>query len=177
MKERLKFITDQELARNTEPAMVVMKCMRQDITLGRFSKILSKLMILTDSRENVMRYKGSLVFTFGGYDNDNREVYEIEKLRKFVYRLNSEWPYWMWFLDNETSNQFALIFNCLAEVGVIREGGKVATFFKSLDQVKSIFEDQVERSLPLFDTYKIPREEYMACMKDSQRLLGFGNKT
>lgn len=35
---------------------------------------------------------------FHGYDSDTRELFEIPAVRNFVYELDSEFPYWLYFL-------------------------------------------------------------------------------
>jgi hypothetical protein len=46
-----------------------------------------------------------------GIDDDTREVYEIEEVRKFVYKLDSEFPYWLYFLTKRGTG-LAFILSC-----------------------------------------------------------------
>ena len=37
--------------------------------------------------------------SFHGYDQDSRELFEIAEVRDFVYKLDDEFPFWLFFLN------------------------------------------------------------------------------
>ena len=46
-----------------------------------------KNLILENLRKNTTKSKKKLMITFDGYDNDKREVYEIDEIRKYVKKV------------------------------------------------------------------------------------------
>ena len=39
--------------------------------------------------------------SFHGYDQDRRELFEIPEVRDFVYKLDEEFPFWLFFLSKK----------------------------------------------------------------------------
>ena len=89
-------LTDAEgLANYSEAAFIVLDITRREIESGNIASVLERLHVLTDSAENVRRYRESLVFQIGGYDSDPRELPEIPEVRAFFRSLAAEWPHWL----------------------------------------------------------------------------------
>lgn len=91
-------LTDADgFAHNTEKAFVILEIARADVETRNIASVLERLYILTDSRENVIRYQNSLGLVFAGYDTDPRHLSQIPEVRNFMATLNSNWSHWMWF--------------------------------------------------------------------------------
>lgn len=74
---------------------------RRDVEAGDLSEILRGLNHLISSVEIAKAYCERVDIGFDGYDDDRREVWEIPEIREFVYRLDEQFPYWLFFLDKK----------------------------------------------------------------------------
>ena len=72
-------------------------------------------LILENLRKNTTKSKKKLMITFDGYDNDKREVYEIDEIRKYVKKVfekNHDLFYYLTSLVNNDS----IILACLGNL-------------------------------------------------------------
>lgn len=67
--------------------------------------------------EVFMEFKDSLyqrlTISISGYDNDPRELYEIEEVKKYIKKMIKKYPTLLYFLNFEITHDF--MFSCLAE--------------------------------------------------------------
>lgn len=70
--------------------------LKQDIS--GFLNLLDKLIIDDDM---IKKTKGKITFFIDGYDNDSRELYEIEEVREWVKQVLPAFKYWGYFLNME----------------------------------------------------------------------------
>lgn len=159
-KPQVILADDAAFAANTEPAMVIITIDRDDIQTGNIAKILSRLHILTDSAENVRRYRESLAFQVDGYNNDRRQLPEIPEVRAYFRQLPAEWPHWMWFLMRNVG-ALALLLSLLCKVKIIRNGhgGSFGTQFDDMGEFESTIQSMLDRGIPLFNTFNISPAE------------------
>lgn len=136
------------LADNTDRALIILHVSRQEVESGLYASVLGRLMVLTDTTENLALYRESMVFMVAGYDNDPRELAEIPEVRAFFRHLAREWPYFLWFLARRMG-AIALFASLLCEVSIIRSRQGTGTEFHDLDEVEALFEDLSCRSAPL----------------------------
>lgn len=156
---KIIFADANGLADNDEPAIVVLNITRQEIEARNIASVLERLHVLTDSRENVIRYRESVVFQVEGYDDDPRELQEIPEVRNYFHALAAEWPHWIWFLHRGIG-AVALLFALLCEVSVLRgPGNQRATAFKNTAEMQAVMLDLLARGMALLDTYAIARKE------------------
>lgn len=73
------------------------------------SSVVGALRALVASPEVALQYFESVDIAFHGYDNTREELFEILEVREFVYALDEQFPYWLFFLDKS-----ALGLQCLA---------------------------------------------------------------
>ena len=72
--------------------------------------------VLAQLRANKEKSRRKLMITFDGYDNDKREVYEIDEIRKYVAKIfekNYDLFYYLTSLDNNDSIILACIGNLM----------------------------------------------------------------
>jgi hypothetical protein len=81
---------------------------REEVELRDLTAPLAILRSLIASPEAAQSYIESVDIAFGGYDDDARELFEIPEVRDYVYRLDSEFPYWLFFLS-----KYGLGLQCL----------------------------------------------------------------
>lgn len=82
---------------------------KEDIKNNNYSKILKLLKILSDEG---IRSRGKLGISFYGYDNNPKDVYEINEIRNYVKKLFNKYPYIFYFLTNY-DNSLTVIFLCI----------------------------------------------------------------
>lgn len=148
------------LANNTEPAIIVLAITRKEVESGSIASTLEHLHTLTDTRENALLYRESLVFQVGGYDDDPRELTEIPEVRAFFHHLAAEWPHWLWFLARGCG-AVVLLLALLCEVKMVRSSGRnaeggYATEFASKTELAAVMMDLFDRGNSLFNTYGLP---------------------
>ena len=72
---------------------------RRDVERVDVSPTLAILSQLLRDRETVIKFRGGLDIGFAGYDEDPREVHEIEEVRIFLRALDSKFPFWFYFIN------------------------------------------------------------------------------
>lgn len=70
---------------------------RQQVEAGDISEPLSVLRKLLNKNDAIQLCERVDIGVYG-YDDDPRELYEIPEVREFVSKLDSEFPYWLYFL-------------------------------------------------------------------------------
>lgn len=145
----------------TEPALLVLQISRQEIESCNYTSSLERLMVMTDSRENTLRYRETLHLQLTGYDADRRELAEIPEVRKFFASLVNEWPNWFWFLSRE-QGMISLLMSLLCKVKIHRRNGSYGIEFIDHAELEERVCDLLERGLPLLEVYGIPPAEVEA---------------
>lgn len=85
---------------------------RQQVEDGDISEPLGVLRQLLN-REAAIKFCERVEVGVAGFDDDPRELYEIEEVRRFVCKLDSEFPYWLYFLTKRgTGLSFILLCFC-----------------------------------------------------------------
>jgi hypothetical protein len=67
--------------------------------------------------ENVTRFKRKLTLWVDGYDDDPRELFEIDEVRRWVQLLDVAFPFWFYFLSLEPRSSLRWIPLCLCPYG------------------------------------------------------------
>ncbi len=97
---------------------------RDDIENGNTEEIEAFFLYITSFREIALLYMQRLDFVVDGYNNDPRELYEIDEVRNYIGKLNKIFPYWLLF-QNPKGKWLAVLFACLSKGSTDRvEGGK-----------------------------------------------------
>ena len=55
------------------------------------------------------------VFLVSGYDNDQRELYQIPEVVRFIKDLNSKLPFWLYFINTADKRFFSWMIACLCQ--------------------------------------------------------------
>jgi hypothetical protein len=72
---------------------------RTEVEAGDTSSVLHILKSCLSPPERALFLFESVDIAFHGYDDDARELFEIPDVREFVHLLDSEFPYWLFFLN------------------------------------------------------------------------------
>jgi hypothetical protein len=74
--------------------------------------------------EQLRRICGRNVFTVGGYDRDNREVFEIDVVRRFYKALHLAYPMWVFAGALDGPALLAAVLSIAPEMQMIRRAGE-----------------------------------------------------
>ncbi len=74
---------------------------RRAVEAGDLTEILGSLNHLISTVDMARKYRERVDISFEGYDQDRRELFEIQEVRDFVHRLDEQFPYWLFFLDKK----------------------------------------------------------------------------
>jgi len=55
------------------------------------------------------------VLSVSGYDNDQRELYQIPEVVSFIKDLNSKLPFWLYFVNTTDKRFFSWMIACLCQ--------------------------------------------------------------
>ena len=75
--------------------MIVLNISREEIELFDHTRVLE---FLEDVKEKALLYEGKINFSITDYDEDQRELYEIDEVREYFDFLDRCFPYWFFFL-------------------------------------------------------------------------------
>lgn len=166
-------VTDADgLANNTAHALLILEITRKEIESGCFASVLERLHVMTDSKQNVLRYRESLTFMVDGYNTDPRELFEIPEVRIFFGLLVAEWPHWIWFLTRGAGS-IGLLMAILCQVSVVRgKNNELGTEFADKKELQNVFTGLLKRGNALFQAYNIPEALIEASVSGALAELG-----
>lgn len=171
---KVKFVDANELAYNTNPALLALIITHEEIQAQNIASVLERLLILTDTPENVKMYRNSVVIQIAGYDDDPRELPEIREVRSYFRMLEKEWPYWFWFLLPGVG-AISLLLSLLCEVRVIRTSQSAyGTEFLNTDELSQTLLNLVNRAVPLLSASGVNTEEIDIMVSAVLDELGIG---
>jgi hypothetical protein len=149
-----------EFVYHTMPALVVLEISRKDIESCSIGSALERLQIMADNAGNVRLYKESVAIMVDGYNDDPRELMEIQEVRNFFQKLTAEWPHWIWFLNRDMGS-LNLVLCLLCKVSVQHQGARFSTEFDRASTVIEVIKDMHSRSNPLLTAYGITEQELL----------------
>ena len=85
---------------------------RPSVELHATDEILKVLQSLYATPERVCEFFDQMSIIFDGYDDDERELFEIPEVVRFVRDLDSAFPYWAFFLSRK-HRSMRLIARCI----------------------------------------------------------------
>ncbi len=74
---------------------------RAEVEAMDTSTVIGLLNRLIGSPETARRFVERVDISFQGYDDTRQELFEIPEVRNFVYKLDGEFPYWLYFLSKQ----------------------------------------------------------------------------
>jgi len=91
---------------------LVLVVSREEVERGEPARVLEMLTSLVSSPESARQSFERVDIAFHGYDDDTRDLSEIDSVREFVLELDNQFPYWLFFLSKEGLGLQCLLF-CL----------------------------------------------------------------
>jgi hypothetical protein len=105
-------------------ALAAIELSRPAIEAGDFSEFLETFGLEHLPTGPALRpFFNSFAFVADGFDEDQREIYEIPEIRAFYRSFRQAWPFWFFARDLEMPSLQALTFCCLASLRVVRRKG------------------------------------------------------
>jgi len=101
------------------PLLIVIS--KEEVQSGNIEPALSALKKLTESPEVAKSYVENVDIAFDGYNNYTEELFEIVEVRDYVFKLDDEFPYWLYFLSKKHLGLQALLL-CFLPPFLTEEG-------------------------------------------------------
>ena len=89
-------------------APIIFVINRDEVAAGDATRAKAFLKSLLVSPETARSYFENVDVSFHGYDDDSRELFEIQGVRDFVNKLDTEFPFWLYFMDLSYSGLYAI---------------------------------------------------------------------
>lgn len=149
------------LANSTGEALVVLELSRNEIEAGNIASALERLMVMTDTKENALRFENALLINVTGYDEDPRELAEIHEVRSFFAALIEQWPHWMWFLARD-SGAIPLLMGLLCKIHITRLNNSVGMSIIDREELSAKTNDLLSRGSAMFRAFGISEAQSQA---------------
>ncbi len=81
---------------------------KQEVDAGNTSATLTVLQRLLESPEIARSYCERVEVSFDGYNQTPLEIFEMPEVRDFVYQLDDQFPYWLFFCSKHGRGLLAL---------------------------------------------------------------------
>lgn len=72
--------------------------------------VLTSLRKISSSEEHILGFRESVDLAVHGYDDDDRELFEIPEVCDYFSLLATEFPYFFWFLNTKTPTLKVIAF-------------------------------------------------------------------
>ena len=95
---------------------------RNDIEKFQFNDVAIFLAQILSTREIALSYIQKIHFCIHGYNEDDRELYEIDDVVKYISELNRIFPYWLFYQD-ASAEWTKVLIGCLAKERVVMKDG------------------------------------------------------
>ncbi len=90
-----------------EPLIIIVS--KDEVLSEDIEPALGTLKRLTESPEAARSYREKVDIAFHRYDNYPEELFEIPEVRNYVYKLDEQFPFWLYFFSK---NNLALKRYC-----------------------------------------------------------------
>jgi len=151
-----------------EPIIIVVT--RSEVERRDTSIVMKPLGDLMRSPERARSFRERIDIAIDGYNEDPRELFEIDEVRAFVRELDGHFPYWLYFLSKEYTG-LQCVTLCLLPPFLTREG-KQKHFPAKLQE---ILEKRWQPALEKICSFAgVPESELLEIIERSARYLSDG---
>jgi hypothetical protein len=116
-----------------DPVLIVVS--REEVEARETSSTMRDLRPCLVSTERMLSFFERIDLMFHGYDDDTRELCQIDAVREYVSLLDSEFPYWLFFLTKEGLGLQCITY-CLMPP-YLSEKGRRTVLPRKLDELLS----------------------------------------
>lgn len=106
-----------------ESEIIFYSVSKRELTEKDYTRIEKSIKMLNNAGKIA---KGKMLLTFDGFDNDEREIYEIPEIREYVKNIWKKCKHLFYFLTGIDNNR-AIIFACLNDFEHFHRIGEVNT--------------------------------------------------
>ena len=89
------------------------------------------------------------VLSVSGYDNDQRELYQIPEVVSFIKDLNSKLPFWLYFVNTADKRFFSWMIACLCQAMSLDQDEETIYADFNADAYNDLIEYQFSNTLKL----------------------------
>ncbi len=82
-----------------QPSTLFIVVSRKEVETADVTPALATLRQLIGSPKQAREHFERVDIGFHGYDEDSRELFEIPEVRNYVYQLDEQFPFWLYFLS------------------------------------------------------------------------------
>lgn len=129
---------------------------RPMIESGNVDKVVGGLNVLIENKESIEKYAGKVTFTFDGWNEDKRELYEISVVKNWLRKLTDRFPYWLVFLDRTNyciPVLLTILLNAQAKIDV---NPNLATLEFDSQSMASLLDELFSNMNELCEKHNIP---------------------
>ena len=98
-----------------QPDYTVLDISLRNIQNCDTSEYVSLLHGITGTVQSFKEAFQKYVLLVSGYDNDQRELYQIPEVVKFIKDLNNKLPFWLYFINTKDKRFFSWMIACLCQ--------------------------------------------------------------
>lgn len=97
-----------------DSGLVILEVSREWVEKKYYDEIYEFLTTLNLDQKTALRFRNKCQLFISGYDEDPRELFEIEEVREYVINLDKMFPYWFFFLaiDRKHRSLHLILFCC-----------------------------------------------------------------
>lgn len=123
MPNFISAVTAADVERHASSAdLLVVEISRRQVDSGLPGAIVDPLMVISESRQYTAQYADRLILSFGGYDHDSRELFQIPEVCAYFDRLTTAWGFWAHFLCPAVP-MLATVASLLAPPRIVTQAG------------------------------------------------------
>lgn len=148
---------------NSDPNLVILELPREWVEKKYYNEINEFLISINSDKESALKFRNKCHLFISGYDEDPRELFEIEEVRDFVSHLDKMFPYWFFYLVIDRKNRsLHLLLTCCCRV-VRHEDGNIEVNIDDFQKFlamhyKNMNEVYTKHNLPLELNEKVSLE-------------------
>lgn len=94
----------------SSPVLLVIS--RRQVEEADIASVLSEVKPFLATGEDAWLYRGQMVLSVDGYNDDPRELVDIAEVRALLCELERQWPYWAFFF-NQVDDSIKLLASCV----------------------------------------------------------------
>ena len=113
------------------------------------SEYVALLNVITNSIQSFEEAYQKYVFLVSGYDDDHRELYQIPEVVEFITALNSELPFWLYFVNTSDKRFFSWMIACLCQAMSLDQDEETIYADFNADAYNELIETQFSNILKL----------------------------
>lgn len=145
-----------------DSSLTVLSVSKDEIIAKDVSGFMTLLSKLTMNQEIIAKSRGKITFIIDGFDEDEREIYEIPEIRSWIKHVIPIFKYWGYFLNMESYfkniSGLTMIHVCsvdLKEIATFKEEGKKYVE-PDIEQTINLMNELFGWLNEFTDKYKIP---------------------